>query len=96
MGEISTLNDIQVVDMQLHMAVKSLAIIQGEINCKLRELVKKAELITEKEEEGEESNYLLEMILDDLNELTELFKQRKNLRNQIENLKLTVGKLTRK
>jgi hypothetical protein len=95
-GEISTQNDVQVVDMQLHMAVKSLAIIQGEINCKLRELVKKAELITEKEEEGEESNYLLEMILDDLNELTELFNQRKNLRNQIENLKLTVGKMTKK
>jgi hypothetical protein len=95
-GEISTQNDVQVVDMQLHMVVKSLAIIQGEINCKLRELVKKAELITEKEEEGEESNYLLEMILDDLNELTELFNQRKNLRNQIENLKLTVGKMTKK
>ena len=89
-------NEIQVVDMQLHMAVKSLAVIQGEINCKLRELVKKAELITEKEAEGEEAGYLLEMIFDDLDELTEFFKQRKNLRNQIENLKLAVEKLTEK
>ena len=75
------------VDMQLHMAVKSLAIMQGEINCKLDELIKKARLLQEKEEEGEEANYLLEMISDNLNELGDLFKQRKNLRNQIENLK---------
>jgi hypothetical protein len=94
LGEISALNDIQVVDMQLHMAVKSLAILQGEIDCKLSELVEKTRLVTEKEEEGEESNYLLELILDDLNEVTELFKQRKNLRNQIENLKLNIRKLT--
>jgi hypothetical protein len=90
LGEILTQNDAQVVDLQLHMTVKSLAIIQGEINCKLRELVKKTELMTEKEEEGEESNYLLELILDDLTELTELFKQRKSLQNQIEKLKFTV------
>jgi hypothetical protein len=75
------------VDMQLHMAVKSLAIMQGEINCKLDELSKKAKLLQEKEEEGEEANYLLEMLFDNLNELLELFKQRNNLRNQIENLK---------
>ena len=75
------------VDMQLHMAVKSLAIMQGEINCKLDELIKKAKLLQEKEKEGEEANYLLEMISDNLNELGDLFKQRKNLRNQIENLK---------
>lgn len=81
MGELLTQNDVQVVDLQLHMAVKSLSIIQGEINCKLRELVKKTGLVTEKEEEGEDSSYLIEMILDDLNELTEMFKQRKNLRN---------------
>lgn len=78
------------------MAVKSLAVIQGEINCKLKELAKKAELMTEKEAEGEEAVYLLEMIFDDLDELTELFKQRKNLRNQIENLKLAFEKLTKK
>lgn len=89
-------NEIQVVDMQLHMTVKALAVIQGEINCKLRELVKKAELMTKKEEEGTEASYLLEMVFDDLNELTELFKQRKNLQNQIENLKLAVHKLTKK
>jgi len=75
------------VDMQLHMAVKTLAIMQGEINCKLDELIKKAKLLQEKEEEGEEANYLLEMISDNLGELTDLFKQRKNLRYQIENLK---------
>jgi len=75
------------VDMQLHMAVKSLAIMQGEINCKLNELIKKAKLLQEKEKEGEEANYLLEMISDNLNELVDLFKQRNNLRNQIENLK---------
>jgi hypothetical protein len=75
------------VDMQLHMAVKTLAIMQGEINCKLDELIKKAKLLQEKEEEGEEANYLVEMISDNLGELTDLFKQRKNLRYQIENLK---------
>ena len=83
------------IDMQLHMAVKASAILHGEINCKLRELVKKAELITEKEE-GEEANYLLEMIFDDLNELIELFKRRKNLQNQIENLKRIQKDLIRK
>jgi hypothetical protein len=86
-------NKIQAVDMRLHMTVKSLAVIQGEINCKLREVVKKAELMTENEAEGEEAGYLLEMIFDDLDELTELFKQRKTLRKQIENLKLAVEKL---
>jgi hypothetical protein len=75
------------VDMRLHMAVKTLAIMQGEINCKLDELIKKAKLLQEKEEEGEEANYLVEMISDNLGELTDLFKERKNLRNQIENLK---------
>ena len=77
------------VDMQLHMAVKTLAIMQGEINCKLDELIKKAKFLQEKEEEEEEANYLLEMISDNLGELTDLFKQRKNLRYQIENLKRT-------
>ena len=95
MGELLTQNDVQVIDLQLHMTVKSLTIIQGEINCKLRELIKKTELIAEKEEEGADSSYLIEMILDDLNELTEMFKQRKNLRNQIEKLKFIVGKQTK-
>ena len=75
------------IDMQLHMAVKALAILQGEINCNLNELIKKAKLLQEKEEEGEEANHLLEMISDNLNELVDLFERRKNLRNQIENLK---------
>ena len=75
------------VDMQLHMAVKALATLQGEINCKIDELVKKAKLLQEKEEEWEETNYFLEMISVNLTELVDLFNQRKNLRNQIENLK---------
>ena len=74
------------VDMQLHMAVKTLAILQGEINCKIDELAKKAKLLQEKEKEGEEADYLLQMISDNLNDLVDLFKQRKNLCNQIENL----------
>jgi hypothetical protein len=75
------------VDIQLHMAVKTLATLQGEINCKLDELTKKAKLLQEKEEE--EANHLLEMISDNLNDLKALFEQRKNLRNQIEKLKRT-------
>jgi len=37
------------IDMQLHMAVKASTILQGEINCNLNELVKKAKLIQKKE-----------------------------------------------
>ena len=77
------------VDIQLHMAVKALAIMQGEINCKLDELIKKAKLLQEKEKEGEEANYFLELISDNLDDLGELFEQRKNLCNQIEKLKRT-------
>lgn len=73
--------------MQLHMAVKTLATLQGEINCKLDELTKKAKSLQEKEEEGEEANHLLEMVSDNLDDLKALFEQRKNLRNQIEKLK---------
>lgn len=75
------------IDMQLLMAVKASAILQGEINCNLNELVKKAKLLQKKE--GEVANHLLEMIFDNLNELIELFKRSKNLENQIENLKRT-------
>ena len=82
---MSTKNDS--VDLKLHMTVKSLAVLQGKIICILNELVKKANLLREKEEDGEEANHLLEMISDNLNELLELFEQRKDLRNQIENLK---------
>ena len=77
------------VDLQLHMTVKVLAILQGEINCKLDELIKKAKLLQEMEKGGEEVSHLLEMISDNLNELVDLFERRKNLRNQIENLKKT-------
>jgi hypothetical protein len=76
-----------VVDLQLHMAVKAFSILQGEINCNLEELIKKAKLLQEKEEEGEGEKFLLEMISDNLNELIDLFERRKNLHNQIENLK---------
>jgi len=75
------------VDLKLHMTVKTLAVLQGKIICILNELVKKAELLREKEEEGEDANHLLGMISDNLNELLELFEQKKDLRNQIENLK---------
>ena len=81
------------IDMQLHMAVKALATLRGEINCKEDELVKKAELVQEKEKAGEEADYLLEMIFDNLNELVDLFKQKNNLRNQIENLKKIIRDL---
>ena len=82
---MSTKNDS--VDLKLHMTVKTLAILQGKIICILNELVKKAKLLREKEEEGEEVNHLLGMISDNLNELLDLFEQRKDLRNRIENLK---------
>ena len=82
---MSTKNDS--VDLKLHMTVKTLAILQGKIICILNELVKKAKLLREKEEEGEEAKHLLGMISDNLNELLELFEQRKDLRNRIENLK---------
>ena len=51
--------------------------------------VKKAKLLQKKEKEGEDANYLLEMISDNLDELGELFKQRKNLRIQIEKMQRT-------
>ena len=82
---MSTKNDS--VDLKLHMTVKTLAILQGKIICILNELVKKAKLLREKEEEEEEANHLLGMISDNLNELLEFFEQRKDLRNRIENLK---------
>jgi len=82
---MSTKNDS--VDLKLHMTVKSLAVLQGKIICILNELVKKAKLLREKEEEGEEADHLLGMISDNLNELLDLFEQRKDLRNRIENLK---------
>jgi len=72
--------------LKLHATAKDLAILQGEIACNLKELVKKAKLLHEKEE-GEEANHLLGMISDNLGALFELFERRKNLRNQIENLK---------
>ena len=82
---MSTKNDS--VDLKLHMTVKTLAVLQGKIICILNELVKKANLLREKEEEGEEADHLLGMISDNLNELLDLFEQRKDLRNRIENLK---------
>jgi len=69
------------------MTVKPSAVLQCKIICILNELVKKAELLREKEEEGEEADHLLGMISDNVTELLELFEQRKDLRNRIENLK---------
>ena len=77
------------VDLQLHMAAKSLAILQGEINCKIDELVKKVNLLKEKERDGEKTNYLLEMIVDNADELQELFNQRNIMQDQIGKLKKT-------
>ncbi|PVX24139.1 MAG: hypothetical protein CW716_10695 [Candidatus Bathyarchaeum sp.] len=74
------------IDLQLHAAVKALAILQGEINCKIDELIKKAKVLKEKEEKNEKTDYLLEMISDNLNELQELVNQRNNLSKQIEKL----------
>ena len=76
------------VDIQVHMAVKALAIMQGEINCIIDGLIKKTILLKEKEREGEETNYLVEIIADNLNELCDIFEQRNNPCNQIENLKI--------
>ena len=81
---MSTKNDS--VDLKLHMTVKTLAVLQGKIICILNELIKKAELLREKEEEGENANHLLGMMSDNLNELLELFEQKKDLRNRIEKL----------
>lgn len=75
------------IDLQLHMAVKSLAIFQGEINCKIDELIKKIKGLKDLEEEGEKTDFLLKMISDDLSELKELITQRNNLSIQIEGLK---------
>ena len=86
-------NEIETVDLQLHMAVKTLAILQGEIICNLKELVKKAELLRKKEELGEEANYLLEMISENLDELIELFNRKQNLSNQVKNLRQTETRL---
>jgi hypothetical protein len=74
------------IDLQLHMAVKSLAIFQVEINCKIDELIEQAKVLKEKEEKREKTDCLLEMISGDLDELQELINQRNNLSNQIEKL----------
>ena len=75
------------IDLQLHMAIKSLAIFQGEINCKIDELIKKVKVLKDLEEEGEKTDFLLKMLSDDLNELKELINQRNNLSTQINELK---------
>ena len=73
--------------MQIHMAVKSLAIFQGEINCKIDELSKMVKVLGTKEEQRENTDYLLKIIFDNLVELQELINKRNKLSNQIENLK---------
>jgi len=74
------------IDLQLHMAVKSLAIFQGEINCKIDELIANAKVLKEKEEKNEKTNNLLGTISDNLNKIQELVNQRNNLSKQIEKL----------
>jgi hypothetical protein len=75
------------IDLQLHMAVKSLTIFQGEINCKIDELSKMVKVLGTKEEQRENTDYLLKIIFDNLVELQELINKRNKLSNQIENLK---------
>jgi hypothetical protein len=75
------------IDLQLHMAVKSLAIFQGEINCKIDELIKKVKVLKGLEKEGEKTDFLLKMLSTDLSELQELINQRNNLSTQINELK---------
>ena len=75
------------------MVVKSLAIFQGEINCKIDELTKKVKVLKEKEKKRENTDYLLEMISKNIDELQELINQRNTLSNQIEKLKRNENKL---
>lgn len=77
------------IDLQIHMAVKSLAIFQGEINCKIDELIKKLMVLQEKEEMGENTDQLLKMIIENWDDLKELINQRNNLQTQIKKLEKT-------
>ena len=74
------------IDLQIHMAVKSLAIFQGEINCKIDELIKKLKALQEKEQQGENTEYLLRMIIENWDDLKELMKRRNDLQIQIKKL----------
>ena len=84
------------IDLQLHMAVKSLTIFQGEINCKIDELSKIVKVLGTKEEQRENTDYLLKIIFDNLVELQELINKRNKLSNQIENLKRSERNLIKK
>ncbi len=75
------------------MAVKSLAIFQGEINCKIEELIKKLKVLQEKEEMGEDTDQLLKMIFENWDDLKELINQRNNLQTQIKKLEKTENDL---
>ncbi len=75
------------IDLQLHMTVKSLAVFQDEINCKIDELLETVKKLQEKEREGEKADCFLENISEILDELQVLFTQKNNLLNQIEKLK---------
>ena len=68
------------------MAVKSLAIFQGEINCKIEELIKKLKVLQEKEEMGEDTDQLLKIIFENWDDLKEPINQRNNLQTQIKKL----------
>lgn len=75
------------IDLQLHVAVKSLSIFQGEISCKIDELSSMVEALGTKEEQRENTDYLLKIISANLVELQELINKKNKLCNQIENLK---------
>ena len=75
------------------MAVKSLAIFQGEINCKIEELIKKLKVLQEKEEMGEDTDQLLKIIFENWDDLKELINQRNKLHTQIKRLEKTENDL---
>ena len=75
------------IDLRLHMTVKSLAVFQDEINCKIDDLLETVKALQKKEQEGEKSDCLLENISELLDDLQVLFSQKNNLFNQIEKLK---------
>ena len=74
------------VDMQIHIAVKYLAIFQVEKKCKIDELIKKLNDLQEKEEMRESTEYLLRMINENWKDLRELMDRRNELQVQIEML----------
>jgi hypothetical protein len=75
------------IDLRLHMTVKSVAVFQDEINCKIDELLETVKTLQKKEKEGKKSDYLLENISELLDDLQVLFSQKNALITQIEKMK---------